>query len=223
MNKRILLWSTLIVVLLLTVFVMIRLADNEPVSSVNNITSNTGSNEISSILKVKEGDWTKGNPDADVVIIKYSDFQCPACRYFAAFDDQFSKELGEEVLFVYRHFPLRGFQYSRLAATYAEAAGRQGQFWNMHNLIYINQQLWAGENAESIFRQFAETLNLNMEKLDRDLQDPSIDDRIQSDYDSGRKIGVNAVPALFINGKRIQNPNSPEAYRKLIESYLNSN
>ena len=222
MNKRILLWSTLIAVMLLTVYIMIRLADNKPVPS-NNIASNRVSDEIASILNVKEEDWTKGNPNADVVIIKYSDFQCPACRYFAAFDHLLSEEIGEDVLFVYRHFPLQSFQSSRLAAAYAEAAGRQGQFWNMHNLIYINQVKWSISNAESVFRQFAETLNLNMEQLDRDLQDPVIKENIQSDYESGQKLGVNAVPALFINGKRIQNPNSPEAYRKLIESYINSN
>ncbi|MDZ7717494.1 MAG: thioredoxin domain-containing protein [Balneolaceae bacterium] len=222
MNKRILLWSTLIGVMLLIVYIMISLADNEPVSSVNNDAPNTiSSDDIPGILQVRGRDWTKGNPQAEVVIIKYSDFQCPACRYYAAFDDQLSKEAGEEILFVYRHFPLQSFQYSRMAAIYAEAAGRQGEFWSMHNLIYINQHQWSGGNAESLFRQYAETLHLDMDQLDKDLQDPSIAERIQSDYESGRELGVNSVPALFINGDRIQNPNSQDAYRELIESYIN--
>jgi len=217
MNKRILLWGGLIVVMGIIVFAIFRIAGEEEIISETGEAAVTG--ETSEILDVRQKDWTKGNPDADVVIIKYSDFQCPACRFFAQADDLLSEEYAEDVLFVYRHFPL-GFEYSRLAAQYAEAAGRQGQFWGMHDLIYINQLSWVSRNAEPVFRQYAEVLELDSEQLNDDLQDPAIMKRIESDYSDGQQLGVRGVPTIYINGEEARLPGSLNEYRNLIESHL---
>lgn len=221
MNKRFALWGGLLVAMAVVVFAMIRLAGDEPdTPQPNRAMANTNSAAGNGILEVRPNDWTKGNPDADVVVVKYSDFQCPACRFYASMDDRLSEELNEEVLFVYRHFPLRNFQYSNLAARYTEAAGRQGEFWKMHDLIYINQQRWSrSDDAEGIFRQFAESLELDMEQLDEDMEDPAVTERIESDYRDGQRLGVRAVPTIFINGDMIQSPNSLDAYRSMILSY----
>ena len=222
MNKRFALWGGLIAAMALIIIVMVRYADEETASpAANSAMANNSAVGSSEILNVRDNDWMKGNPDADVVVVKYSDFQCPACRFYASMDDRLSDELGDDVLFIYRHFPLRNFEFSRLAARYVEAAGRQGQFWRMHDLMYINQQRWSRGDAESIFRKFAESIELDMDQLDEDLQDPSIGERLDSDFDDGRRAGVTAVPSLFINGERVENPNSLDSYRELIESYIN--
>ncbi|MEX0680000.1 MAG: thioredoxin domain-containing protein [Balneolales bacterium] len=219
MNKRFALWGGFAVAMAMVIFLMVRFADED--SSV----SDTNAAEVQApvntdLLEIREDDWYKGNPDADVIIVKYSDFQCPACRFIASMDDQLSGELGEEVLFVFRHFPLRNFEFSQMAARYAEAAGRQGLFWRMHDLIYINQQRWSRGNAEEIFRQFAESMELDMEQFEEDLQDPEIVSKIESDFESGRSAGVRSVPSVYINGEKITNPRSVDAYRSLIESRL---
>lgn len=222
MNKRYALWGSLVAAMALVVIVVVQFADEQPeVSQASTNTQNQNNEtELPDELQPRENDWTQGNPDADVVIVKYSDFQCPACRIYASMDDRFSKEMGDDVLFVFRYFPLQSFSHSFLAARYAEAAGRQGEFWRMHDLIYINQQRWSNGNAESIFRQFADSIDLDMEQLDADLQDPGLEERINADYESGVSLGVNSVPTIYINGDKVQNINSMEAYRDLIESYL---
>ncbi len=230
MNKRFALWGGLVLALAIVAFVMVRLADEDtqapqPQLAAVNSNSDAGAgardtgSSAAEILAPRENDWMKGNPDADVVVVKYSDFQCPACRFYASMDDQLGKELEDDVLFIYRHFPLRNFQHSRLAARYTEAAGRQDEFWKMHDLIFINQQRWSRTEAEPIFRHFAESLELDMEQLDRDLEDPTLDERIEADYRDGQRLGVRAVPTIYINGEAIRSPNSLEAYRDLILSY----
>lgn len=217
MNKRILLWGGLIVAMAIIVFGIIQFVNEKVIIEprlTNEITENSG------ILDVREEDWTKGDTHANVVLIKYSDFQCPACRFFAGWDNILSEEYPENVLFVSRYFPLSSFQYSRLAAQYAEAAGRQGHFWEMHDLIYTNQRRWTGNNAETFFRQYAATLDLDMDQLNEDLQNPEIEERIEADYNEGLQLRIRGVPTIYINGEQISLPNSLEAYRNLIESYL---
>lgn len=221
MNKRIILWGSLTAVMALIIIVTVWFAGNDETQRGQaNSAANSNVSAAPAILEPRESDWKKGNPDADVVIVKYSDFQCPACRYFASMDDELSEEMSDDVLFVYRHFPLQNFEYSRLAARYAEAAGRQGQFWRMHDLLFINQPRWSRGDAESIFQQFAESMDLDMEQFEEDLEDSAIQDRIDTDYREGRQVGVQGVPSVFINGEKIQSPGSVEDYRSLIESYL---
>lgn len=220
MNKRVLIWCgfiALVAVIVLVMVQMVSMDSGQPESDIALESLRTG---IPNLLQPGPDDRMKGNPDASVVIVKYSDFQCPACRFYASFEDQLSTELEEDVLFVYRHFPLRSFPYARLAAQYAEAAGEQGKFWEMHDLIYINQQYWSQGGAEEVFLQFAEMLELDMDQLREDLTHPELNERIQSDYESGVDLGINSVPTLFINGRQIRNPNSLDAYRNLINSYL---
>lgn len=220
MKKRVLIWSGFIVLLAIIVLVMVQMVNMDSGALEETIQQESLRTEIPDLLQPRPDDRMKGNPDAAVVVVKYSDFQCPACRFYASFDDQLSTELEDDVLFIYRHFPLRSFPFARLAAQYAEAAGEQGKFWEMHDLIYINQQYWSQGGAEDVFRQFAEMLELDLDQLREDLAHPVLNDRIQSDYESGVELGVNAVPTLFINGNQVRNPNSLDAYRNLINSYL---
>lgn len=218
MNKRFALWGGLVVGLAAVALVMIMMADDEP-AAPESAAVGAGNSANEEILEPRQDDWIKGNPDAGVIVVKYSDFQCPACRFYASMDDRLSEELADDVLFVYRHFPLRNFEHSRLASRYAEAAGRQDAFWEMHDLIYINQQQWSRGDAESIFRQFADSIELDMDQLDEDLQDPELSDRIEADYEDGQELGVRSVPSLFINGEAVENPRSLDDYRDLIISY----
>ncbi len=218
MKRRILIWGGLFVAMALVVIVMVWISGGS--ENTKPAEASSLDNNQAEILEVRENEWTKGNKDAKVVIVKYSDFKCPACRYYASFDDVLSKELGDEVLFVFRNFPLSNSEVPMLAARYAEAAGRQDKFWKMHDLIYINQQVWANNNPESAFQQFVKLLKLDDNQFYKDLEDPAISEKIKADYEGGLKVGVRAVPTIFINGKKIRNPGSIQAYRQLIKSHL---
>ena len=220
MNKRLLLWGGLIAVVALTVIIIMQMASDDTTEAPQPPDQASVSEEVQQILQINSDDWIKGNPDADVVIVKYSDFQCPACRTAAQMDAQVEEELSDDVAFVYRHFPLRSFDYSRLAARYAEAAGKQGEFWRMHNLIFINQQQWSRGDAESVFRDMAESMELDMDQFEQDLESAEVEERIDEHYNSGRQLGVQSVPTLYINGSQVQLPQSPEEYVELIRRYM---
>ncbi|MDI6401535.1 DsbA family protein [Balneolaceae bacterium ANBcel3] len=218
MKNRYKLWSSFAVTLAVVTLTMIYLAgfentaEPEPVADIDEGLS-------LELLEPRDDDWMKGNPDADVVIVKYSDFQCPACRGYAAMDDMMSSRMEEEALFIFRHFPLRNFRHSNTAALYVEAAGRQGKFWELHDLIYINQQRWSGGDAEEIFNSLAQSLELDMDQLQADMENPELQERIDRHYQSGQQLRVRAVPTIFINGEQIQLPRSIEEYEALINTY----
>ena len=167
---------------------------------------------------VIESDWIKGDKDSKIIITEYSDFQCPACASYYEIVKQIHKEFGDKLAIVYRHFPLRQIHANaEIAALSAEAAGKQGKFWEMHDMLFENQKKWEGDkNAGEIFIKYAEDLGLNTEQFKQDLDSKEVKDKVEADYQSGVKAGVNHTPTFFINGKEIQNPRSYEEFKNII-------
>jgi protein-disulfide isomerase len=156
-----------------------------------------------------------------VEIIKYSDYQCPACRQGYELLKPLVQEFGDKVVINYRHFPLSGFQFSRLAAHAAEAARNQGKFNDMHVLIFESQQQWSQGNADQYFTQFAEEIGLDMEQFREDIESEEVAERVESNRQEGIRRTVNATPTYFMNGQKIQqNPQTYEQLKALVELYM---
>jgi protein-disulfide isomerase len=175
-----------------------------------------------SVDAVATTDQTKGNSESKVLLVEYSDFQCPACGRYYPLLKQLNQELGDKIQFVYRHFPLRqAHRNAEPAAFAAEAAGRQGKFWEMHDLIFEGQKNWSEKgNAKKTFIEYAESLNLDIDKFKTDMGSKEIKNKVRNDYSSGIKAGVNSTPTLFLNGEKLQNPRDYEALKKLVEESL---
>ena len=125
--------------------------------------------------------------------------------------------MGAQVKFAYRHFPLPQHKNAKLAATVAEAAGKQGKFWEMHDLIFQNQSDWSEDkNAAVIFAKYAQDLQLDLAKFQTDIADEEIKAKIENDYKSGVKAGVNSTPSFFLNGKKINNPRNYDEFKNAI-------
>ncbi|MEK7596148.1 MAG: thioredoxin domain-containing protein [Patescibacteria group bacterium] len=171
-------------------------------------------------LAVNESDWFKGGENAPAALVEYSDFQCPACASYAPLVRALAGEFGSGLKIVYRHFPLNQIHKNAdLAARAAEAAGRQGKFWEMHDLIFDNQKQWSDARkteAEKIFAELAEKLGLDAEKFSFDVQSEEIEKAVAEDLASGNASAVQGTPTFFLNGKKIQNPRSYEEFKKLI-------
>ncbi|MEK7558481.1 MAG: DsbA family protein [Patescibacteria group bacterium] len=167
-------------------------------------------------------DWTKGGKDAKVILVEYSDFQCPACGAYYSVTKQLVEEFGGNIAFIYRHFPLRQIhQNAELAARAAESAGKQGKFWEIHDIIFENQEEWSSQrNAEEFFERYAKSLDLNMEKFKSDLVSKEIKDEVAADYQSGLLFKVNATPTFFLNGEKLQNPRNYEEFKSLIQAAI---
>ncbi|MFO7847654.1 MAG: thioredoxin domain-containing protein [Balneolaceae bacterium] len=156
-----------------------------------------------------------------VEILKYSDFQCPACKGFVPYVEQLQEEYGDLIDFSYRHFPLSGFQYSRLAAHSAEAAREQGHFDEMHDLIFENQQEWSQGNARELFESYAEQIGLDMEQFREDVESDAVAERVESNRREGVRRSVTSTPTFFINGRKLQqNPQSYEQFKSIVELYM---
>ncbi|MCL2445027.1 DsbA family protein [Candidatus Saccharibacteria bacterium] len=174
-------------------------------------------------------DHIRGNPNAPVVIIEYSDFQCPACASAAPRIRAILEHYDyDQVAFIVRNFPLANmFPNSRAAAASAEAAGLQGHFWEMRELLFRNQRIWSGASAQdrdAIFAGYAAELGLDTERFSADVRLSTINTKINFDQSLGREKGVSGTPTFFINGTRVEPAvaGSDERFRDLIDSLLRS-
>lgn len=170
---------------------------------------------------VTASDNTKGNADAKAVLVEYSDFQCPACGYFYGAVKQLEREKGDAVRVVYRNFPLSQHRYARVAAFAAEAAGKQGKFWQMHDMLFEKQNEWGGsENIEQALVGYAALIGLDIPRFLHDMQAKEIADKIDGDIAEGTKQNLQGTPTFYLNGRLIQF-RSYEELRRLIETELN--
>lgn len=165
-------------------------------------------------------DWVKGAADAPATLVEYTDFQCPACGAYYPIIDQLSKELDGKLKIVIRHYPLVQIHKNALSgARAAEAAGRQGKFWEMYDLLFINQKEWseAADPVKSILPSYAGKIGLDVEKFKTDMADSSLDDKINRDRGTGNELKIAGTPSFFLNGEKLENPSSVEAFKKAIE------
>lgn len=175
----------------------------------------------SELNKISETDHAKGNPEAKVILIEYSDFQCPACAAFASLIEDMMAEFGQHVYFAYRHFPLVGHMNSQPAVRASEAAAKQGKFWEMHNLLFANQALWGQEpDPQNIFLEFAKTLGLNEEQFLADYGSAELVNLAKDAYDNGLKLNLSHTPTLILNGQVIINPRTKNDFRTLIREAI---
>jgi len=183
-------------------------------------TPSVGSTEL---LKVQSADWTKGNASSTVFLIEYLDFQCPACGSYYPLVKQLREEYNDKVLFAARHFPLTQIHPNAMsAARAAEAAGRQGKFWEMHDILFEKQKEWSNaRNPEDLFVSYADSIGLNRDQFLNDYKDKTLDDKIEADRNSATKLGAQGTPTFFLNEEKIQNPQGYDAFKVLIEQALN--
>jgi len=157
----------------------------------------------------------KGNPEAPVTIVVFSDFQCPYCAKLLPELQQVEKLYPTQVKVVFKHFPLSMHQYARKAAAAAIAAGRQGKFWEMHDQLFASYNRLTDARVEEI----ASTLQLDLEQFRKDWQDPQNEQIIQRDQQLGQQAMVRGTPTVFINGRLLQD-RSLGGFRRLIEEGL---
>ncbi len=172
------------------------------------------------VTMVSESDWIRGNADSELTLIEYGDFQCPACGSYAPLVKQVEEEFPETLKVVFRHFPLTSIHPNAYPASQAaEAAGRQGKFWEMHDKLFETQKEWSLESKpEEYFERYAEELELNLEQFKSDYKSSEVSDAIAVDIALGNQTGINATPTFILNGQQIRAPQSLEGFKALIES-----
>jgi protein-disulfide isomerase len=148
---------------------------------------------------VGPNDHTQGPNHAPVTLVEYGDFQCPDCGVAYAIVQELQKDMGERLRYVFREFPLTDIhRHAEAAAEAAEAAGAQGKFWPMYDLLFRHQQALRDQDL----RYYAEKIGLDMERFEHDLIAHVYRERIRKDMAGGLRGGVQGTPTFFINGVR---------------------
>lgn len=175
--------------------------------------------KASAPITMSSSGWVTGNPNSKVTVVEFADFQCPACLAFKPTMDKLRKDYGGKVKIVFKHFPLKQAHPNALSAGIAsEAAGRQNKFWEYHDLLYENQQVWSPlPDPTSDFLKYAKDLKLDIDKFKKDLKDKALKDIVNAQSDEGIKIGVNATPTIYINGEFMGVPRYEDLKKKIDE------
>jgi len=146
---------------------------------------------------VNSNDHIFGNPAVKFELVEYGDYECPYCGRAYPIIKDIQQKLGNEMKFVFRNFPLSKIHpHAFLAAVATEAAGLQNKFWEMHDIIFENQKTLDVENI----LLFAENIGLDPERFKNDIQQNSLMEKVDKDFESGIRSGVNRTPTFFING-----------------------
>lgn len=164
-------------------------------------------------------------PPAGVVVTleEFGDYQCPPCGALHPTLKQLKQEYGPSLNFVFRNLPLTTIHKNALAAAQAaEAARMQNRFWEMHDLLYENQDLWKDDiNPQTIFWKFASDLGLDTARFSRDMADKQVKLRIEADQSAAAELDINGTPTLLIEGRQLRpEVTTPDGIRKGIEFIL---
>lgn len=186
--------------------------------------------------------YVRGSPTARVTLEEFGDFQCPPCSFLAATLLKVEHDYSDSVRVVFRQFPLSGHAHAMTAACAAEAAGLQGRFWEMHDMLFQNSPTWskeppkpfirvvpqpgaapnpAAEGVRAVFSDYAAKLGLDVGRFNRDMETEQVKARIRTDQERGESVGIKSTPTLFLNGTQLPFQSLDEKeLRKVIDAAL---
>ena len=184
--------------------------------------NDTSNNPVT--IEINPTDHVRGAVNGKVTLVEFGDFECPACGAYDPIVRQLVKQNEKDLKVVFKNFPLTQIHKNALiSAKAAEAAGLQGKYWEMHDMIYDHQIEW-GESmgAKDIFVKYAKSLGLDTNKFEASLINKSVEDNIFNEYKEGVKLKVEGTPTFFLNGKKLESKDisSPEAFDKLIKDAI---
>ncbi len=190
-------------------------------SNGNKSKSSSSSSSNSSLSQHVIGSGTSG-----VTVVEYGDFECPYCQQYSSTVKLVRAEFADKIKFQFRNFPLVNIHRNAFAASRAaEAASSQGKFWEMHDALYEtnNWQTWTtATDPTPFFKQYAQQLGLNTTQFSADFASSKVNDTINADMAEGNKLGISGTPTFFINGKKTEIANNPQAFEKAINEAAKS-
>jgi len=164
----------------------------------------------------------RGEADAPVTLEEFADFQCPSCALTTMQSiGPMEKNFGERLRVVFWNFPLPNHKHGREAAIAAEAASRQGKFWEMHDLLFEKQGDWSKvPDIHPVFEEYAQQLKLDVEKFKKDSESPDVAATVDRQHAQGETRGVKNTPTLFINGREFPPPFNPDRLQEAIDAAI---
>lgn len=164
-----------------------------------------------------------GEGKSGVVLVEYGDYQCSACYQYEPVIKQVIEKYNEQITFQFRNLPLLQIHPNAVAAARAaEAASLQDKFWEMHDLLFQNQPVWQGaSNAQTFFEQYAQQLNLDLERFKTDAASSAVNDTINADVSAFNETGQQkTTPTFFLDGKKINVNSTLESFSGVIDEAI---
>ena len=156
------------------------------------------------------GDHVRGKVDSTVLVVEYADMQCPACASMMPKMNALYEKYGDQVAFVYRHFPITSHKNARAAALAVEAAGKQGYYWEMLSEVFSEQSSWGSATGSSLTNSFVKIFesvagnNGDTDQFKKDyLEDQNLATKVDFDKSLGTEAGLSATPTVYVNGKKV--------------------
>jgi protein-disulfide isomerase len=219
MNRQTLLYSTLGIIAMFVFLVVAYMLTSKPQTA-----NSTEYPELKKVLTTDHVKWAKKSKN---ILVEYSDLQCPGCQYLHQILAQLEKDPGfkeiePNVTFVYKHFPLDNLHpNARVAAYAAEAASKQGKFFEFSDILFTKQTEWNNSNdPQKIFESYAKSLKLDIKKFQDDSKSKETQDKVQNDFVSGTKVNIEGTPSFFLNGKLIDTPQTADAWKTFLKANI---
>jgi protein-disulfide isomerase len=153
-------------------------------------------------------DHIQGPPNAAIQLLEYGDYECPYCGAVHPVVQALQEEFGDRLCFAFRNFPLtNAHPHAEMAAECAESADAQGKFWEMHDMLFENQDALEPEDLA----EYAAAVGLDVQRLLNELRSRAYAPRVREDFTAGVRAGVNGTPTFFINGERYEGPHDFES------------
>ena len=203
--------------------------------TTSSLNSSTASSTFvaTTVPAISAADWSEGNPNAKVSLIEYGDFECPACGEYSPIVQQLVQNYSSTVRFVFRNFPLYTIHpFAGISAQAAETAGLEGgaaKYWAMNNLLYAKQSEWSLNSAltsQQVLSQYldgyAQSIGLNVNTFNNDINATSVMQKIQADANSGTAAQIDHTPTFFVNLKQIPNPTSLAGFESVLNAAIAS-
>lgn len=211
MSKQFLAVLAIIILGLFGIFTLTKEKTDTPGSNGNTNVTAKGSNNVFGDNKKK------------VVLLEFGDFQCPACKSYAPLLKEVKAKYKADITFQFKHFPLQQIHpNARAASRAAQAAANQNKFWEMHDLLYEQQDIWGPSTAiNPLLEGFANQIGLNVAKYKTDFASTAVNDIINADFAEGTKKGVDSTPTFFLQGKKLSKPPQDIAgFNKIIDEAI---
>jgi protein-disulfide isomerase len=217
--KRLLPFAIIVIVLVAAVaagWVVLRSSRNQP-------TTPTSTPDPAGEVKGAEPPHVRGNPNAPVTLEEFGDFQCPSCGSYYPELKKMEADFGDQMKVIFRELPLLPMhEHALMAAQAAEAAGLQGKFWEMHDLLYENQTKWVeAKDLVPVFADYAKQIGINPDQFMKDLSGETVAARIFQDGKRAHSFGLRGTPSFFVNGKEAKDEQwKPEGLRQMIKDAI---
>jgi protein-disulfide isomerase len=166
-------------------------------------------------IAVSSNDHIQGNKDAALELVEYGDYQCPHCGHAYPIVKSIQKKMGNKLKFVFRNFPLAESHPNAVnAAVASEAAALQNKFWEMHDHLFEFQS----RLDDTSLIKYAGQLKLDVTQFEQDFEKPELIQKVDADFESGVRSGVNGTPSFFINGEKYEDSWDEETFLSYLES-----